>query len=75
MDTRLATLLRIREQLAREGLSAALRTARSAYEAGHIDARDVPEVFMALKSGSWRFLDQLGLPTDASGGFRSRPAG
>ncbi|GAB1489004.1 hypothetical protein MASR2M8_14550 [Opitutaceae bacterium] len=59
MDTRIATLLEIRDEFQHEGLSAAVRHARAAYEAGQIDAMDIPEIFMALKSGSWRFLDQL----------------
>lgn len=69
MNTRIATILLIRDQFAHEGLSAAASRARAAYEAGQIDALDVPEVFMALKSGSWRFLEKFGVQSDSSTGL------
>lgn len=75
MSTRIATLHRIRDQLAREGLSSALSLARAAYESGQIDKRDVPEVFMAIKSGSWLFIDQLGVRIDAKDKLLSTPTG
>ena len=75
MSTRLATLLQIREQFIREGLSAAVISARAAYEAGRIDTIDVPEVFMALKNGSWRFLEQLGVRMSAPDGSLTTSTG
>lgn len=57
MKTRLETLVRIRNEAREHGLAPALRLARSSYEKGLIDSIDVPEVFIALKSGSWGFLD------------------
>lgn len=75
MDTRITTLLEIRDQFYHDGLSAAVRHARAAFEAGQIDAMDVPEIFMALKSGSWRFLDHLGARSGSSGGMLSTPTG
>ena len=75
MSIRVATLLQIREQFNREGLSAAVLSARAAYESGRIYAIDVPEVFMALKNGSWRFLEQLGVRMSASDGSRTNFTG
>lgn len=72
MSTRLATLLQIREQFIRD---AAVLSARAAYEAGRIDTIDVPEVFMALKNGSWRFLEQLGVRMSAPDGSLTTSTG
>ncbi len=59
MDSRIAALTLIRDQYHNEGRVAAICRARAAFDAGQIDPLDVPEVFIALKTGSWRFLDQL----------------
>ncbi len=75
MSTRVATILEIRDQFAREGLTVAVRSARAAYEAGRIDTMDVPEIFMALKNGSWRFLEQLGVRLDGSGASHTKSTG
>jgi len=68
MSTRIATIVQIRDEFHHEGRVAAIQRARSAFDAGLIDALDVPEIFMALKTGSWRFLEQWGVATDSSGG-------
>jgi hypothetical protein len=75
MSTRVATLLQIREQFTQEGLSAAVLSTRAAYEAGRIDKVDIPEVFIALKSGSWRFLERLGVRISAPDGSLTKSTG
>lgn len=59
MKTRIEALTRIRDEFQSEGPVAAISYARAAFEDGLIDRLDVPEVFIALKTGSWRYFDQL----------------
>ncbi len=58
-STRIQFLLSVRDVLLNAGSAAAFKFARSAYEAGRIDPRDVAEVFLAVQSGSCRFLESL----------------
>jgi len=59
MKTRIEALTLIRDEFQSEGPVAAISRARAAFEAGLIDRMDVPEVFIALKTGSSRYLDQI----------------
>jgi len=65
---RTRSLLQIRDVLARSGPAAAVQATRDAFEAGQIDARDVPEVYFALQARSGGFFDELS--THAPGGSR-----
>lgn len=66
--TRIQFLLSIRDILLKSGPAAAFQFARSAYEAGQIDPRDIAEVFLAVESGSDRFLESLS--ARPPGGYR-----
>ncbi len=59
MTVRSASLLHIRDLLDYAGPADAVQATRAAYEAGRIDARDVPEVFLALRARSTDFFDKL----------------
>ena len=50
------------------GPAAAVQATRDAFEAGQIDALDVPEVYLALQARSGGFFDELS--THAPGGSR-----
>lgn len=65
---RTQSLLQIRDVLVRVGPAAAVQATRDAFEAGRIDARDVPEVYLALRARSGGFFDELS--THAPGGSR-----
>lgn len=60
MSTRTDILLQIRHEFRHAGLAAALRTTRAAFDANRIDRLDLPEILLALRSGSWRFFEELG---------------
>jgi hypothetical protein len=60
MSTRTNILLQIRHEHRTAGLAAALRITRAAFEANRIDRLDIPEVLLALRSGSWQFFEDLG---------------
>lgn len=65
---RTQSLLLIRDVLVRAGPAAAVQATRDAFEAGQIDALDVPEVYLALQARSRGFFDELS--THAPGGSR-----
>ena len=60
MSTRPEILLQIRHESHHAGLNAALAITRAAVEAGQIDLLDVPDVLLALRSGSWRHFEEPG---------------
>lgn len=68
MTARAQSLRHIRNILDLSGPADALRVARAAFEDGQIDARDVPEVFLALRARSGMFFDSLSMR--APGGAR-----
>lgn len=68
MTTRAQSLLQIRDVLTSSGPAAAVQTARAAYETGRIDARDVPEVYLALQARAGSFFEKLS--ADVPGGLR-----
>lgn len=60
VSTRTDVLLQIRDECRTAGLATALHSTRAAFEANRIDRLDIPEVLLALRSGSWRFFEELG---------------
>jgi hypothetical protein len=59
MTARTESLLHIRHLLDCAGPADAARATRAAFEAGRIDALDVPEVFLALRARSGDFFNSL----------------
>lgn len=59
MAARLRTLDSISLALRTAGFGAAARLTRSALDEGALDARDVPEVLLALRAGEHGFLQLL----------------
>lgn len=68
MTARAQSLLHIRDILDLSGPADAVAETRAAFEAGRIDARDVPEVFLALRARSGAFFESLS--ARAPGGSR-----
>jgi len=68
MTARAQSLLHIRDILDLSGPADAVAETRAAFEAGRIDARDVPEVFLALRARSGQFFESLS--SRAPGGSR-----
>ena len=58
MSTRPEILSQIRHEACHAGLNAALAITRAALEAGHIDVLDVPDILLAVRSGSWRCFEE-----------------
>ena len=58
MNERLFIISQIRAASHSRGLSSALQLARAAWDTKQLNAFDVPEVFLALRTGSWRFFDE-----------------
>jgi hypothetical protein len=58
MNDRTLVLAQIRAESRAHGLSAALHSARIAFAAGRVDAFDMPEILLALRTGSWSFFDE-----------------
>jgi plasmid stabilization system protein ParE len=71
---RTQSLIQIRDVLARSGPAAAVRVARAAFEAGRIDALDVPEVYLALQARSEGFFDKLCAHAPGGSRFPFAPA-
>jgi hypothetical protein len=68
MTARAESLLHIRHVLDLSGPADAVAETRAAFEAGRIDALDVPEVFLALRARSGKFFESLS--ARAPGGSR-----
>jgi len=71
---RAQTLLHIRDVMIGSGAAAAVQATRTAYEAGSIDALDVPEVYLALRARSRGFFEELGKHAPGDSRFPFAPA-
>ncbi|MBK8857005.1 MAG: hypothetical protein IPN11_04770 [Opitutaceae bacterium] len=71
---RAQTLLQIRDVLIGSGPAAAVQATRTAFESGRIDARDVPEVYLALRARSRSFFEELGKSAPGNSRFPFAPA-
>ncbi len=71
---RAQALLQIRDVLIGVGPAAAVQATRNAFEAGRIDARDVPEVYLALRARSRSFLEELSKHAPGDSRFPFAPA-
>ena len=60
MSTHPDILTQIRTTYFAHGLGPALHTARVAYVSGRIDPRDIAEIFLALRTGSWAYFEEPG---------------
>jgi hypothetical protein len=73
-SVRAQTLLQIRDVLIGSGPAAAVQATRTAYESGRIDARDVPEVYLALQARSRSFFEVLSKHAPGDSRFPFVPA-
>lgn len=60
MSTPPEILSQIRHGFLQAGLGAAVELTRAAFESGQIDPRDIADIFLALRSGSWRHFEEPG---------------
>ncbi|MDO8597967.1 MAG: hypothetical protein Q7R45_15265 [Sulfuricaulis sp.] len=60
MSTRPEILSQIRQESYHAGPNVALAITRAAIAAGYIDLFDVPDILLALRSGSWRCFEESG---------------